>query len=219
MYFIVVGCGRVGAELAMRLFGKGHSVAIIDHVPAAFDNLNPQFRGRIVEGEALNKDVLLRAGIDEADGLAAVTNLDPLNAVVGHIGRTMFHVPIIVVRNYDPRWRAIHETFGLQIVGSSSWGAQRIEEVLYHRELHTIFSAGHGEVEIYEFTADQRLDGKELGGILPADSCVPVSLTRAGIAQIPDCSTIVRANDLILVSATPEGIRALRQKLTVFKEG
>ena len=68
MQVIVVGCGRLGAELAHRLFKRGHDVTVIDQVAAAFDNLHPLFRGRTVEGEVLNQDVLHRAGIETCRG-------------------------------------------------------------------------------------------------------------------------------------------------------
>src|SRR5512142_1445210 len=138
MRVIVVGCGRIGSELAYRLYRKGHEVAVIDSVGAAFNNLHPDFRGRTVEGEALGQDVLHRAGIEHADGLAAVTSIDSLNAVVAHVARTVYDVPHVVVRNFDPDWRPLHESFGLQIISSTSWGAQRIEELLYHEEMRLI---------------------------------------------------------------------------------
>jgi trk system potassium uptake protein TrkA len=97
MYIIIVGCGRVGSELAFRLFQKGHQIVIIDHNMASFQNLHHDFRGRTIEGEALNHDVLMRAGIKQAEGLAVVTNSDTLNAVVGHIGKVAFQVPNVIV--------------------------------------------------------------------------------------------------------------------------
>ncbi len=213
MKYIIVGCGRVGSELAYTLFIKGHTVAIIDHVASAFNNLHPDFRGRMIEGEALNKDVLLRAGIETADGLATVTNSDTLNSVVAHIGRTAYHIPRVVVRNYDPDWQPLHEIFEHQIVSSSSWGAQRIEEMLAHPDMHTIYSAGNGEVEIYQFIVSHKFDDKKLGDIIPNSNCSPVSLTRVGKAILPDCDTIVHESDIVLVSATLEGIQTLRQRL------
>ncbi len=131
MKIIVIGCGRVGGELAYRLYKQGHHVVVVDISENAFHNLPLDFKGRTVAGEALNKDVLHRSGIDEADGLAVVTNNDALNAVVGFLARKEFNVPVVVVRNYDSRWRSVHEVFGIQTVSSSSWGAQRIEELLY----------------------------------------------------------------------------------------
>jgi len=66
----------------------------------------------MVEGDVLNQDVLRRAGIKQADALAAVTNNDSLNAVVAHMARTVYGMTNIVVRNYDPRRRPLHETLG-----------------------------------------------------------------------------------------------------------
>lgn len=217
MNLIIVGCGRVGAELAYRLYQRGNKVSIIDHVPSAFNNLPADFRGKTVEGEALNRDVLERAGIDQAAGLATVTNSDTLNAVVGHIARSVYGISNVVVRNYDPRWRRLHEAFGHHMVSSTHWGAQRIEEMLYHAELRTVFSAGNGEVEIYEFAIPKFLDGKQIGDLIPERNCSPVSLTRAGLAMLPDRDTSLKTGDIVLVSANLEGIQHVRSQLTAVK--
>lgn len=218
MNVIVVGCGRVGAELAYRLYQRGHQVTVVDQVASAFDNLPPDFRGRTVEGEALFQDVLHRAGIEQANGLAAVTNSDSVNAVVGHIARTVYHVPNVVVRNYDPRWRPLIEAFGLQIVSPASWGAQRIEELLHHADIRTVFSAGNGEVEIYEFTIPEAWHGRQVQEICTVGQGQVVALTRAGRAMLPGPETRFEAGDVVLVSATLEGIAAVREKLAQAQE-
>jgi trk system potassium uptake protein TrkA len=218
MNVIIVGCGRVGAELAFRMYQRGHQVAVIDSAAAAFNNLPPEFQGRIVEGEALNRDVLHRAGIPQADGLAAVTNNDSLNAVVAHVARTTYDVPFVFVRNYDPRWRPMEEAFGLQLVSSSSWGAQRIEELLYHADMRTVYSAGNGEIEVYEFVIPQEGAGHTLRELLVDVPCVPVALTRAGRASLPALETVLEEDDIVNVSATVDGIEAVRQRLKSLKE-
>src|SRR5688500_16897139 len=111
MQVIVVGCGRMGAELAYRLYQRGGQVTVVDQSPLAFNNLPQDFRGRTVEGDGLERDVLQRAGIEQAKGLAAVSSSDSVNAVVAHIARTVYRVPQLVVRNYEARWRQMHETF------------------------------------------------------------------------------------------------------------
>lgn len=219
MDYIVVGCGRVGAELAYNLFKKGHKVSVIDLAPVAFNNLPVDFRGRMVEGEGLEKEVLHRAGIEHADGLAAVTSSDSVNAIVAYVARTVYEVQNVVVRNYDPRLRPMLEAFGLQLVNASTWGAQRLEELLYDVEMRTVFSAGNGEVEIYEFVAPAEWNGRELGGFLPEKDCVPVSITRSGRAILPTRETVILAGDVINVSATLEGIRPVCQRLGEAKEG
>ena len=82
MKYVIVGCGRFGAELALRFQRRNHDVVVVDATPAAFDNLHAEFRGRTVQGNALEADVLERAALRDADGLAAVTDSDCVNAVV-----------------------------------------------------------------------------------------------------------------------------------------
>ncbi|HWQ83678.1 MAG TPA: NAD-binding protein [Anaerolineales bacterium] len=218
MRVIVVGCGRVGSELAFRLFEKGHKVTVVDTLHSAFENLDPRFRGRTIEGEALNQEVLQRAGIEQADGIAVVTNSDTLNTVIAHVAKSVFQVPNVVARNYDPNWRNLHEVFDLQVVSTSSWGAQRIEELLYHQEMRTVFSAGNGEVEIYEFTVPEALNGKTLGDLIGTHECIPVAITRSGKAILPGIDSVVHAGDAVLVSATFLGTQNIRNLLGSLEE-
>ena len=125
MNFIVLGCGRVGAELAYHLYKSGHQIVVVDVNKQAFNRLHPDFRGRTLEGEGLAENVLERAGAREADGLAAVTNSDALNAVVAHTAREFYDVPVVVARNYDPTLRKLIEAFDLQTVGSTIWAEKR----------------------------------------------------------------------------------------------
>jgi trk system potassium uptake protein len=214
MHVIVVGCGRLGAELAHRLFQRGHNVTVIDQVDAAFDNLHPLFRGRTVEGEVLNQDVLRRAGIEHADGLAAVTNSDTLNAVVAHVARTVYHVPHVVARNFNPRWRPVHEAFGLQSVSSTTWGAQRIEERLYEAEVRPVWSSGDGTVDLYELVVPERCQGRLLREVLPGAPYVVVAFTRAGHPMPLTHEIPLEVGDVIYLSPAPEGREALQRWLT-----
>jgi len=218
MEIIVVGCGRVGAELSYRLFHKGHKVSVIDIVETAFSDLPNDFRGRTLVGEAMDQELLHRAGIEKADGIAVVTSSDTLNAVVGHIAKSIYHVPSVVVRSYDSRWRNIYEAFELQVISSASWGAQRIEELLYHKEVRTVFSAGNGEVEIYEITIPPEWAGRRLCELMPDQECSLNAVTRAGRAMLPDCDMPLQAGDFVLISATLDGLEAVQARLNAVKE-
>lgn len=214
MNIVVVGCGRLGAELAYRLFKQGHRVTVIDYSENAFNNLPSDFRGRTIIGEALNQNILLRAGIEHTDGLAAVTNSDTVNAVVAHAARTAFGLSNIVVRNFDPHWRPLFEAYNLHVVSSTSWGAQRLEEMLYHAEVRTVFSAGNGEVEIYELKIPAALSHQPVSSLLNPDGEYRlVGLTRAGKAILPDPETVMETDDILLVSATITGIQSLRAQI------
>ena len=218
MKMIVVGCGRVGAGLAFGLFQKGNRLTVIDQRAESFTNLPAEFRGRTIEANVLESDVLRRAGIAQADGLAAVTNSDAVNAVVGYVASTVYHVPSVVARNYDPRWRSLQEAFGLQVVSSASWGAQRIEQLLHQPGLHAVLSTGSGEVEVYELVVEEAWHGRSLQELLPEEDGRAVALTRAGRASLPDRESRLEAGDIVTVSATLEGVAALRRRLTASRE-
>jgi trk system potassium uptake protein len=218
MRLIVIGCGRVGSELAYRLFQRGHKVVVVDNNAGAFTNLPPDFRGRLVEGDPLSLDILSRAGIKEANGIALVTNSDSINAVIAQIARSEFGISNVVVRNYDPNSRTLYDTFNVQVVSSSSWGAQRIEELLYHVDIRSVHAAGNGEVEVYEFSIPDGWDGKTLKQVVPSGECQPISLTRAGRAMLATDVTIMARGDILLVGATLEGVEELRQCLLMSQE-
>jgi len=213
MKYIVVGAGRLGAELAYRLSKQGHDVVVIDLMDVNMDNLPADYRGRTLTADPMNREVLRQAGIEGVDGVAVVSNNDSVNAVVGHLARTLYHVPNVVVRNYDPRWRPVLEAFGLQIISPSSWGAQRIEELLYQSTLRAVFSAGNGEVEIYEFIVPPMWRGRPVNELFSEGLCRVMALTRAGKAFMPDGSFAMETGDIVHISSTAEGVEELRRRL------
>ncbi|WKZ36649.1 MAG: TrkA family potassium uptake protein [Anaerolineales bacterium] len=220
MNFIVVGCGRVGADLAYRLFQNGYQVVVVDSDQKAFNRLHPDFRGRTVEGDSLSADTLSRAGADKADGVAVVTNSDTMNAVIGHTVRAHYpNVKQVIVRNYDPAMREMLEAFGLQLVSSTAWGAERVQELLIDPSFRAVFSAGNGEVEMYEMYISPKWDGMTISDLL--DGCgqiVCAALTRAGRAQLPTPHSTLTSGDVLTVSATLDGVKALRAKLQEGRE-
>jgi trk system potassium uptake protein len=215
MNIIVVGCGRVGAELAYGLYRREHHVTVIDEEPSAFENLPPDFRGRTVEGEVLSPDVLHRAGIETAHGLAAVTSSDSLNAVVAHLARSAYHVANTVVRLYDPRQRPLVEAFQLQIVSPSTWGAQQIEQILTGVTSRPLFSAGNGEVQIYQIVVPGAWHDRPAAEVAKEGQRALVSITRSGRAFLPLRDTRLQAGDVVHISATAAGVLALHEQMSL----
>jgi trk system potassium uptake protein TrkA len=107
------------------------------------------------------------------------------------------------------------EAFGLQIVGSTYWGAQRVEELLMNPLQKMVYSAGNGEVEVYELQIPEEWDGRTLGELLgPVKQCYPVALSRAGRAFLPEPEVRLQTGDLLTVSSTFDGIGALTARLS-----
>lgn len=210
---IVVGCGRVGAELSLSLYHQEHTVSVVDSNPRAFDRLGPEFRGRIVQGEGIDQDVLKRAGIEVADALAAVTASDSVNIVCARIARDIYNVRHVVARVYNPRRISIYEKLGLQTVASSTWGAKRIEQIILHPGLQSVYSIGHGEVQIYEIIVPEAWGGHKAGEMIPYESVQPVSLVRGGAGCLADRKTALQPQDLLYVIATAEGAAQMERYL------
>ncbi len=213
MKVIVVGCGRMGSDLAYRLYKRGHDVAVIDIDEEAFNALPPDFQGRFYEGDAMTQEVLHRAGVESCDALVVTTNDDSQNLVIGHTVRTKYRVPNVVARNYEPHNRPLFEAFNLQYVNATSWAAQRLEELVYHTEIRTVFSAGNGEVEIYEVTVPPSWNGQPLTRLIDCPDCMIVAMTRAGKAFLPSTEIKMQTGDIITLSATLDGIEALWARL------
>lgn len=220
MSYIVVGCGRFGAELAYKLFKNGYQVVVVDSNPKAFNRLHPDFRGRTVEGDSLSADTLSRAAADKTEGVAIVTNSDTMNAVIGHTIRVHYpEVKQVVVRNYDPAMREMLEAFGLQTISSTAWGAERVQELLLDPSFRAVFSAGNGEVEMYEMFISEKFSGSAISSLLNGcEGIVCAALTRAGRAELPSPNAILQKGDILTVSATLEGVQSLRAKLGEGKE-
>jgi len=214
MYVIIVGCGRVGSDLASRLSKRGHEVTVVDHVGSSFAHLDPAYRGRTIEAESMAENVLKKAGIDRADALAAVTNSDAVNAVIAHVARTVFMVPNVVARNYDPRWKPLHEAMGLQSVSTTLWGSQRIEEMLEGETLQAVFSAGNGEIEVYEIHVPGDWQGHTVGSLTAGVTCAVVALSRSGTATIPAADTVLAQGDLLHLSAGVDDALVLRRRIS-----
>lgn len=212
MKIIVVGCGRVGVELALSL-QAGHLVTVIDSDPRAFDRLGLHYSGRTVRGEALDHDVLLRAGIETADALAAVTASDNVNVIVASVARKIYHIQRVVTRVYSPRRRPIYEKLNVQTVASSSWGAHRIEQLLVHPGLQSLFAAGNGEVQVYEMPIPDEWSGRKVADLVPVGTALPVALARGGRGLLPGADTLFETDDVLQVSATDAGIKILRERV------
>lgn len=214
MRVIIVGCGRLGSTLANYLYRNGHQVTVIDQNRSAFENLSTDFHGRVIEGDVLALNVLQRAEIEQADALAAVTRSDTLNALVAHIAHIEYQVPRVVVRNYNPRKRPLQEAFGIPIVGSASWGARQIEDVLSDVPLRAVLLDSKSNFEIYRLEVPESWRGHSIHELLPEDRIKTLAWTRTGQGLIGSSVQTLETGDLIYLNAESEEIEALQHRLS-----
>src|SRR5512134_3349548 len=116
MKIIVMGCGRVGSQVSQLLVRMGHEVTVIDHDTNALARLGMEFKGKVVRGLGFDKNVLLEAGIETAEGFVSASSSDNANIVAARIARTIFHVPRVVARLYDPVRAEVYQRLGLTTI-------------------------------------------------------------------------------------------------------
>jgi len=127
---VIMGCGRVGAKLASMMNDGGHKVTVLDIEPYAFRRLPAGFKGTAMVGNGIDIDTLRRAGIEQADAFAAVTQGDNRNVMAAQIAMHIFNVRKVVCRIYDPLREEIYRTLGLETVSPTNVGAQLMKDAI-----------------------------------------------------------------------------------------
>jgi len=215
MRMIVIGCGRVGAGLARTLIQRGYMVTVVDKNPDTFGRLGPTFKGQTIEGIGFDRDVLAEAGIERADGLAAVTSSDEANVVIAQLARQVFRVPRVVARLYDPRQAEIYTRLGLQTIAPVTWGIDRIADLLTHSWLDAVLSLGGGEVDIVEAEVPPLLVGRMVNDLTISGEISVVAIVRNGKAFLPTLGTVFTAGDMVHLAVMSTSAERLNTMLAL----
>jgi trk system potassium uptake protein len=201
MRILVIGCGRVGAGVARTLTDGGHDVVVVDRDPGALARVGTG-AVREVRGSALDRRVLVEAGIEVADAVAVVTGDEATNATVALLARRRFRVPTVVARVYDPRTAEIHQRLGIRAVSPVTWGVQRIAELAIGSHLTAAVTLGAGDVELVEVTVPSLLDGRPVDELEVPGEIAVVAVTHHGRTRLPAGGSKLRAGDLVHVAVT-----------------
>lgn len=129
-YTIIIGCGRLGANLADTLSEVGCNVLIMDQDQESFRKLSPRFGGLSVEGDGIDLDALQDAGIEKASAVIAVTNNDNINIMAAQIARDIFHVESVIARLYDPERECVYREFGIETICPALLSAKEVDKLL-----------------------------------------------------------------------------------------
>lgn len=117
MFVVIVGCGRVGAAIALGLVQDGHKVSVIDEDEDALLRLGEDFPGEFLHGVGIDIQILAAAGTANADAFVAATDGDNTNIVSAQLAKEKFGVKCVVTRVYDPyRAKFFSEKMGLRTV-------------------------------------------------------------------------------------------------------
>lgn len=198
MHVIVVGCGRLGSELAIELDNQGHSVAIIDKNRLAFQRYLPdRWSGRAVLGFGFDRDALEQADVKSADAVAAVTGGDNSNIMTARIARETYEIASVVARIQDPRRAAIYQRLGIATVASVAWATDQVMRRL-NPDAHTVeWTEANGAVALLEVSLPSAWAGQKLGGLSVGDKHRLVAISRGGAAKLDTDAAVGQEGDIL----------------------
>ncbi|WP_082947169.1 potassium channel family protein [Mycolicibacter sinensis] len=201
MRVVVMGCGRVGASVADGLSRIGHEVAIIDRDTTAFNRLSPEFSGERVLGMGFDRDVLLRAGIEEAGAFAAVSSGDNSNIIAARLARETFGVARVVARIYDAKRAAVYERLGIPTIATVPWTTDRLLDALTRESETTKWRDPTGTVAVAEVVLHEAWIGRPVTDLEAAVNARVAFLIRFGTGILPESKTVIQASDQVYIVA------------------
>ena len=204
VHVVVMGCGRVGSEIARRLEAVGHSVAVIEQDPEAFRRLGPDFGGRQVTGLGFDRQTLLDAGIDTAGAFAAVSSGDNSNIISARVARETFGVEHVVARIYDSKRAEVYERMGIPSVATVPWTVSRLLRELLSVKVSELWREPTGKVLLMRVTVTDGWVGRPLTELESLSGARVAWLVRFGEAQLPTASTVLQTGDHLVVATTDE---------------
>lgn len=128
MFIIIVGCGRMGSMLAQDFSKEGHNVTVIDKDKEKLDELGSGFNGILIEGMGIDEEILLRAGIKEADVFLALSQEDNINIMAAQVAKNIFHVPKVIARNYKLELHSFYQKLGLDTIYPLQTAVREVKE-------------------------------------------------------------------------------------------
>jgi trk system potassium uptake protein TrkA len=219
MHVIVVGCGRVGSELAVNLEAAGHSVAIIDKNRNAFRRLPERWSGRAVLGFGFERDHLEQAGVRQADALAAVTSGDNTNILTARIARETFQIENVVARIYDPRRAVIYQRLGIPTVATVTWTTDQVMRRLFNEQTSVDWTDPGGTVSLVERAVPEGWAGQKLSGLGESGRYRIAAVTRAGEARLAGPELVGQEGDILHIMVRKEDMEELDSRLAAGAEG
>lgn len=201
MNILIVGCGKVGSELAAALSREGHTVAIVDANESAFDLLPPDYSGYCTAGIPIDLDVLREAGIENCDALAAVSQDDNTNIMVCQLAKEYFHLENILARIYDPRRENVFSHFGLRTVCPTRLTVETVKNILLQEKAQQI-TVGPSTISFHEMPVHRRLNGASTSDIETGADEALFAVRHADntLSLLANGPVTLRSGDTLIVS-------------------
>ena len=217
MFVIVVGGGKIGANLARTLLRDDHEVVLVERSRARFGRLEPELQHGVLLGDGTELHILERAGVRRPpDIVVAVTGDDEDNMVVCQLARERYNVPKVIARVNDPRNQAHFDLLGISPTVSATQSIMAlIEHEVPEHELVQLLQLRRENLEIVEvqIDGDSPAAGMRVDALQMPEGARLISVMREGGAEIAVGSTELQAGDQVLAILEPGKEQALLHAL------
>ena len=214
MYIIIVGCGRVGSELAKLLSQEGHNVVVIDKNNSSFDRLGGDFNGLTLVGNGFDLNLLKQAGIEKADALCAVTNGDNTNLISAQVAKKIFHVPKVIARIYDPQRAHIYSALGLDIISGTILFASMLRDKIIESRFSS-YLIETKDLGVIEIEAKDSLIGKTVQEINIPGEFLVVAIRRLQGVILPEPQTALKDKDVLMAAVKVASLKKIKEKFNL----
>lgn len=210
MNITIVGCGRVGSQLAVLLSQEGHNVTVIDKSSDSFKRLGGTFNGVTAVGNAFDEKLLRELNIEKQDAFVSVTSGDNTNLMASQIAKKMFNVPRVIARVYDPQRADIYKKFDLDIISGTVLVAAMIRDKIIENRF-TGYLVETGELGVIEIIADKSLEGRRVSDLNIPDEFSVVVIERNKKVIITETFTKIERDDKIMGLVRTTSLNKVKQ--------
>jgi trk system potassium uptake protein TrkA len=214
MFVLIVGGGRVGAQLATLLTGQNHEVHIIEYRHEVLSRIHRELPTEMIfEGDPTDPHVLELAGIRRANALAACTTNDADNLSLCFLARTCYNVPRTIARvNYPRNAWLFDQKFHVDVaLSQAEILASLIEEEMSLGDMMTLLKLRRGNYSLVEekIPSGARAIGIPIKDLALPEQCVIAAIIRRGEIMLPRGITTLDVGDEVLAITDRPGAEQL----------
>ncbi|MFA0809666.1 Trk system potassium transporter TrkA [Microbulbifer epialgicus] len=230
MKIVILGAGQVGGSLAEALASERNDIVLVDSDEKTLRELRDRIDIFVVIGHASHPDVLMEAGIEDADILVAVTNNDETNMAACQIAHSLFRVPTKIARVRASSYLQYPELFDNQaipidvLISPEQLVSEYIARLMEHPGALQVLDFADGRVQLVTVLAVQGgpLVGHQLRYLrehMPKVDTRVAAIYRRNRPIIPQGDTVIEAGDEVFFIAARADIRAVMSELRRLEHG
>ena len=202
---IIVGCGKVGANLVDQLSKEGHDITVIDKKAEKIQDITNTYDVMGLVGNGASYSTQMEAGIEETDLIIAVTDSDELNLLCCTVAKRVGKCAAIArVRtpDYSEETGYLREQLGLAlIINPELEAAREVARILYLPTALEVNSFAHGQAELVKFKVPE---GNLLNGLSLAylgknitNDILICAVERNGEVYMPNGDFVLQSGDVV----------------------